>query len=136
MMLKEILKEKGISQAALAEELKLSPQVANLIVNGKQKLTEEIALKIAEILEVPVEDFFIENEDPSDEEASESKAEKKPVEKVEKKDNLYLVKNIGSNPIRILSYLIKSGEHLSLKKSEFDDIKVQRAIKLKLLAKA
>jgi transcriptional regulator with XRE-family HTH domain len=135
-MLKEILKEKGISQAALAEELKLSPQVANLIVNGKQKLTEEIALKIAEILEVPVEDFFIENEDPSDEEASESKAEKKPVEKVEKKDNLYLVKNIGSNPIRILSYLIKSGEHLSLKKSEFDDIKVQRAIKLKLLAKA
>ena len=57
--LKEYLKEKGISQQELADELGITKSHMSHIVNNKKSgMTLAIALKISKVVKVPVEKLF------------------------------------------------------------------------------
>jgi addiction module HigA family antidote len=49
-MIKEVLKELGLTQKELAEQLDLDQNQISLIVTKKQKVTEALAVKIADVL--------------------------------------------------------------------------------------
>lgn len=51
--LKEILEERGISQAELAERLGHTPKMINEIIKGKAPILEETALRLENVLDVP-----------------------------------------------------------------------------------
>lgn len=57
LRIKEILKEKKLSQIDLAEKLEITNVGLNKIVNGNP--TAETLLKIAEVLNVDVRDLFV-----------------------------------------------------------------------------
>ena len=48
--LKECLKESGLSQKQIAKKLNYTEQHISYVVNGKRKLTKELAIKLAEVL--------------------------------------------------------------------------------------
>lgn len=47
--LKECLKESGLSQKQVAEKLNYTEQHISYVINGKRKLTKELAIKLAEV---------------------------------------------------------------------------------------
>ena len=57
--LKELRKEKGITQDDLAKELKVTRQTINAIENEKYNPTLELAIKMAKYMDVAVEELFI-----------------------------------------------------------------------------
>jgi len=61
--LKEILKEKGIKQVWLAEQVGLHRGTLNNIVSNKYNTTAEVGLKIAYVLNMKFEDIFYIEED-------------------------------------------------------------------------
>lgn len=48
------LREKGMSQKQLAEQLEVSPQQVSKIVKGKQNLTLDTISKLEQVLEIPL----------------------------------------------------------------------------------
>ena len=50
MNLKERIKKSGIKQVKIAEVLGLTPEYLNLMINGKQIMSEDIRNKINELL--------------------------------------------------------------------------------------
>ncbi|SDE72281.1 helix-turn-helix domain-containing protein [Epilithonimonas hungarica] len=61
LRIKEILKEKKLSQIDLAEKLEITTVGLNKIINGNP--TAETLLKIAEALDVDVKELFISTKD-------------------------------------------------------------------------
>ena len=57
--LKEIRKEKKIGQGYLVEMLGVSRQTISSIENGRCTPSLELAMDIANLLEMPIEDIFI-----------------------------------------------------------------------------
>ncbi|PHF09326.1 helix-turn-helix transcriptional regulator [Bacillus wiedmannii] len=60
--LKEILDERMIKQGALAKRANITPQQFSQIIHGKSEPSLRNAIKIAKILELHVEDIWIEEE--------------------------------------------------------------------------
>jgi transcriptional regulator with XRE-family HTH domain len=56
LRIKEVLKEKAISQIELADKLRITPVGLNKIIKGNP--TAETLIKIAEALDVDVKDLF------------------------------------------------------------------------------
>ena len=56
---KEFRKELGISQLELAKDIGVSRQTINMIENDKYNPTLELAMKIARLLQLHVEEIFI-----------------------------------------------------------------------------
>lgn len=57
LRIKEVLKDKKISQIELAEKLEITTVGLNKIINGNP--TAETLLKIAEALDVDIKDLFV-----------------------------------------------------------------------------
>jgi len=58
--IKEVLKEKGITQTWLAQKLGKSYNIVNGYVQNRQQPSLETLYKIAEILDVSVKDLLVE----------------------------------------------------------------------------
>ena len=58
LRIKEILKEKGLTQKELCEMLGQSKQDVNSIVNGKGSISVPVLEKVASVLSVPVASLF------------------------------------------------------------------------------
>ncbi|BAO04886.1 MULTISPECIES: helix-turn-helix transcriptional regulator [Clostridium] len=56
--LKEILKDKGIKQVWLAEQVGINSKTLSNIINGKYNTSLEVALKISEVLKMSTDDIF------------------------------------------------------------------------------
>lgn len=56
---KEMRKERGLTQDELAKALKVSRQTINAIENNKYNPTLELAMKLAKYIRLPVEELFI-----------------------------------------------------------------------------
>lgn len=56
--LKEIIDERGIKQVWLAEQVGISYKTLSNIIGGRYNTSLEVALKIADILNVKVDDIF------------------------------------------------------------------------------
>lgn len=56
--LKEILDERGIKQIWLAEQIGISYKTLSNIINGRYNTSLDIAFKIADVLNVKVDDIF------------------------------------------------------------------------------
>lgn len=56
--LKQILKEKGITQTYVANKIGMPIKNFNYVVNGRVSLKLDVAKKIADVLEITLEDFF------------------------------------------------------------------------------
>lgn len=52
------MRERGVSQNALARELSISPAHLSRILSGKRRLGIDNAMRIARILGVPMESLF------------------------------------------------------------------------------
>lgn len=61
--LKEILEEKGITQTWLAKKVGVTRGNISNLINNRQQTTIEIAFKIADVLNMRLEDIFIYNKD-------------------------------------------------------------------------
>lgn len=57
--IKELRKEKGLRQEDLAVQLSVTRQTIIAVENNKYNPTLELAMKMAELLETPVEELFI-----------------------------------------------------------------------------
>lgn len=57
--LRELRKEKGMTQDELAKALKVSRQTINAIENEKYNPTLELAMKLARYIKIPVEQLFL-----------------------------------------------------------------------------
>lgn len=66
LRIKEILKEKNVSQIELAEKLEISKVGINKIINGNP--TAETLYKIAEVLDVDIKELFNSTRDKEGEE--------------------------------------------------------------------
>jgi len=65
--LKEILREKGIKQSWLAEQVGLHRGTLNNVISNKYNTSTEIVMKIAFILNMKIDDiFYLEEEDKYD----------------------------------------------------------------------
>lgn len=60
--IKEILKEKGIKQIWLAEQLSKSYNMVNSYVQNRRQPSLECLYKIAEILKVSIKELLVEDE--------------------------------------------------------------------------
>ena len=58
MNLQELIASKGINQVELASALHYSEAQVSLLVNGKRRMTVDVAYKIARILNVSTDDIF------------------------------------------------------------------------------
>lgn len=56
--LKEIIDERGIKQVWLAEQVGISYKTLSNIIGGRYNTSLDVALKIADILNVKVDDIF------------------------------------------------------------------------------
>ncbi|HCL4447343.1 TPA: helix-turn-helix transcriptional regulator [Clostridium botulinum] len=56
--LKEILKDRGIKQVWLAEQVGVNRKTLNNTINNKYNPSLELALKIAEVLNMNIHDIF------------------------------------------------------------------------------
>ncbi|QDY27177.1 helix-turn-helix transcriptional regulator [Clostridium botulinum] len=56
--LKEILKDRGIKQVWLAEQVGVNRKTLNNTINNKYNPSLELALKIAEVLDMNIHDIF------------------------------------------------------------------------------
>lgn len=56
--LKKILKDKGIKQVWLAEQVGVNRKTLNNTINNKYNPSLEVALKIAEVLNMNIHDIF------------------------------------------------------------------------------
>ena len=57
--LRELRKDKGMTQDELAKALKVSRQTINAIENEKYNPTLELAMKLARYIKIPVEQLFL-----------------------------------------------------------------------------
>ena len=57
--LRELRKEKGMTQDELAKALKVSRQTINAIENEKYNPTLELAMKLARYIKNPIEQLFL-----------------------------------------------------------------------------
>ena len=57
--LRELRKEKSMTQDELAKALKVSRQTINAIENEKYNPTLELAMKLARYIKIPVEQLFL-----------------------------------------------------------------------------
>lgn len=62
LRIKEIRKEKGITLAQMAQELKTTPASISRYENGQRKIPITTAFKIASFLGVPVDDLIVPDE--------------------------------------------------------------------------
>lgn len=70
--IRELRKAKGMTQQKLADEADLSLPFINLIENNQRKVSLESLLKILEVLEISMSEFFLPySQDGDDEELSE-----------------------------------------------------------------
>lgn len=58
-VLKELITDKGIKQKFIAEKAGISPGTLSFIIRGKTLPTLSVAYKIAEVLEMRVEDIWV-----------------------------------------------------------------------------
>ncbi len=58
LRIKEIMREKKISNAEIARKLKVSPQYVSDVVNNHKNITLDVLSKFAEILSEPVVALF------------------------------------------------------------------------------
>lgn len=58
-IIRELRKEKGITQEELANELNVTRQTINAIENDKYNPTLELAIKMAKYMNIAVEELFI-----------------------------------------------------------------------------
>jgi transcriptional regulator with XRE-family HTH domain len=58
LRLKEIRKQKGITQQMLAEKIGISKQRLSNYENGKRRLPADIAILISKELNIPVEELY------------------------------------------------------------------------------
>ncbi len=65
--IRELRKEKGISQEILSQMCNVSRQTINAIENNKYDPTLSLAFQLAKVLEVTVDVLFIHDEDQKDE---------------------------------------------------------------------
>jgi putative transcriptional regulator len=56
--LKEIIDERGIKQVWLAEQVGISYKTLSNIIGGRYNTSLDVALKIADVLNVKVDDIF------------------------------------------------------------------------------
>ncbi|MFT8321225.1 MAG: helix-turn-helix transcriptional regulator [Bacillus sp. (in: firmicutes)] len=56
--IKEIRKKKGITQVQMAEDLQITRQTINAIEKNKYNPSLELALKIVEYFQIPMEEMF------------------------------------------------------------------------------
>ncbi|GFZ33427.1 transcriptional regulator [Clostridium zeae] len=56
--IKEIREKKGITQTKMAEDLRITRQTINAIEKNKYNPSLELALKLIEYFEVPIEQLF------------------------------------------------------------------------------
>jgi len=56
--LKEILEKRGLKQKWLAEQVGIDKRTMSNIISNRYNTSLEVALKIAEILEIKVDDIF------------------------------------------------------------------------------
>lgn len=130
-MLKEILKEKGISQSELAKAIDLSPQAVNLIVNGKKKADEKDLVKIADYLNVSVSDL---SEVPAeDKEGGEDQAGADSQETAKEAGFPIRIKSISKNRLIILHLRLAPGEIIEISKELYNHKLVKRCIELRLI---
>lgn len=61
--LKKILEDRGIKQTWLAEKVGVTRGNMSNIINNRQQTTIEVAFKIADILNLKLEDIFIYSKD-------------------------------------------------------------------------
>ncbi|MGL5686891.1 MAG: helix-turn-helix domain-containing protein [Vagococcus fluvialis] len=70
--IREIRKSKGITQQKLADKANLSLPFINLIENNQRRVSLESLLKILEVLEISMSEFFLPySQDSDDEELTE-----------------------------------------------------------------
>jgi transcriptional regulator with XRE-family HTH domain len=124
-MLKDVLKEKNISQADLAEQLGLTAQVVSQIVNGKKKVDEVVAVKIADILEASVPDLF----------TSADIIVTPPKESGTKKTAMVSIKSRSQSRLFILEYVIAPGDTIQISQKSFDTKHFKRAVELRMIEK-
>ena len=63
--IKDILKEKGLTQKELAERMGKAPQYINNVVNGGRDASINTLEKIAESLNVPIAELFEKRPEPT-----------------------------------------------------------------------
>jgi len=56
--LKEILEKRGLKQKWLAEQVGIDKRTMSNIISNRYNTSLEVALKIAEILEIKIDDIF------------------------------------------------------------------------------
>ena len=61
--IRDIRLEKGITQVKMAEDLQVTRQTINAIEKNKYNPSLELALKLIDYFEVPIEELFILKED-------------------------------------------------------------------------
>ncbi|API88332.1 transcriptional regulator [Marinilactibacillus sp. 15R] len=61
--IREIRKEKGITQIKMAEDLQVTRQTINAIEKNKYNPSLELALKLIAYFDLPIDDIFILEED-------------------------------------------------------------------------
>lgn len=58
LLIKELMKEKGISGKDLSQKMDITENSLSLIVNGKRQPRYETLIQIADILQVDIRDLF------------------------------------------------------------------------------
>ncbi|MCR8744245.1 helix-turn-helix transcriptional regulator [Romboutsia lituseburensis] len=66
--IKEIRKQKGITQIKMAQDLQITRQTINAIEKNKYNPSLELALKLIKYFDVPIEELFYLEEDNNDKE--------------------------------------------------------------------
>jgi transcriptional regulator with XRE-family HTH domain len=60
---KAVLALRGLEQTRVADALDVSARWLGLVLNGKQRPSDELALKLSDYLGVPVEELFVDEPD-------------------------------------------------------------------------
>ncbi|WP_188465783.1 helix-turn-helix domain-containing protein [Marivirga lumbricoides] len=58
LLIKELMKEKGISGKDLSQKMDITENSLSLIINGKRQPRYETLIQIADILQVDIRDLF------------------------------------------------------------------------------
>lgn len=67
--LEELRKEHGLRQEGLADALEVSRQTIGALENGRYNPSILLAFKIARFFDMPIEEIFIYEEDPGNEQS-------------------------------------------------------------------
>ena len=127
-VLKNVLKEKGMIQKDLCEELDLSPKEVSLVVNKEKQVSKLLSEKIAGILGVNVEDIFSSDDILIDN-------DKAPNENNHSPDGgeMVMAKSLSVNPLYIGESIFDSLESKLVTKKVSNSDKFKRAVILRLI---